>query len=124
MLGVLPTLHTPMYPSIRGEQEKEFGSSVEGLLEAFKNAYMYLDFKNFPVQSIEEWETRLKVFCAHFYSCYPFIRQEVNNFEEVYKLRFDILLAEGKKVAESGRLELDNHKSLADLDVLIDLVRP
>ena len=71
---MLPTLQTPMYSSIRGEQEKEFGSSVEGLLEAFKNAYMYLDFKNFPVQSIEEWETRLKVFYAHFYSCYPFIR--------------------------------------------------
>jgi hypothetical protein len=40
---------------------EDFAHSVKILLEAFKSARRQLDFKNYPLNNMEEWEARIKV---------------------------------------------------------------
>ncbi|KAL3082936.1 hypothetical protein niasHS_010738 [Heterodera schachtii] len=102
----------------RGSREKEMGEETRGagdelcrkvqtMIEDFEEAAQQLDFQKHPLHSVEEWEQRLS---------------GLNQFVSTRKLSFDELIAVGKKLAESGPMELEVSAALAELDGLIELV--
>uniref|UniRef100_A0A183C715 Calponin-homology (CH) domain-containing protein n=1 Tax=Globodera pallida TaxID=36090 RepID=A0A183C715_GLOPA len=90
--------------AIRGSN---FGLKVQTMIEVFENAAQQLNFQKRPLSSLKEWEQRLS---------------HSNQFVTTQKLRFDELIAEGKRLAESGPMELEVSAALAKLDKLIELV--
>lgn len=40
---------------------KNFAESVDEMLAEFQNALAYLDFNQFPIETLDEWDARLKV---------------------------------------------------------------
>ncbi|KAI3422321.1 hypothetical protein GPALN_012844 [Globodera pallida] len=90
--------------AIRGSN---FGLKVQTMIEVFENTAQQLNFQKRPLSSLKEWEQRLS---------------HSNQFVTTQKLRFDELIAEGKRLAESGPMELEVSAALAKLDKLIELV--
>lgn len=58
--GVLPRLDSHSL-SDSSFNTKNFAESVTEMLAEFQNAYSYFNFKHFPIESLEEWDARLKV---------------------------------------------------------------
>uniref|UniRef100_A0A914HK11 Dystrophin n=1 Tax=Globodera rostochiensis TaxID=31243 RepID=A0A914HK11_GLORO len=90
--------------AIRGSN---FGLKVQTMIEVFEKAAQQLNFQKRPLSSLKEWEQRLS---------------HSNQFVTTQKLRFDELIAEGKRLTESGPMELEVSAALAKLDKLIELV--
>uniref|UniRef100_F1KPP3 Dystrophin-1 n=1 Tax=Ascaris suum TaxID=6253 RepID=F1KPP3_ASCSU len=86
--------------------EGHFDHQIDTLYRMFKIAKDYIDFERYPVSSVTEWATRI---------------QDVSEWLSEYGDRLKLLLEEGRRLASSGRMELDVHDALESLDKVVDL---
>uniref|UniRef100_A0A915ACG1 Dystrophin n=1 Tax=Parascaris univalens TaxID=6257 RepID=A0A915ACG1_PARUN len=86
--------------------EGHFDHQIDTLCCMFKIAKDYIDFERYPVSSVTEWATRI---------------QDVSEWLSEYGDRLKLLLEEGRRLASSGRMELDVHDALESLDKVVDL---
>uniref|UniRef100_A0A915Q5I9 RNA helicase n=1 Tax=Setaria digitata TaxID=48799 RepID=A0A915Q5I9_9BILA len=83
-----------------------FRDQISLLHDLYKIANDYLDFKRFPVSSVNEWSKRV---------------QDVDEWLIDYRGRLKGAVEEGRRLASSGRMELDVHDALGSLDEVVDL---
>lgn len=83
-----------------------FQNQIRSLYNIFKTAKDYIDFERYPVSSVNEWVKRIK---------------GVNEWLLEYGDRLKLVLEEGRRMASSGRMELDVHEALEKLDKVVDL---
>uniref|UniRef100_A0A1I8B635 Calponin-homology (CH) domain-containing protein n=2 Tax=Meloidogyne hapla TaxID=6305 RepID=A0A1I8B635_MELHA len=89
------------------EDVRDFGQQVQSTIEHFERAKRHLNYSRHPVNSLHDWEQRLT---------------KIGQYVANRKLNFDVLIAGGKHIAESGPMELLTSAALSKLDELIDLV--
>ncbi|KAL3998482.1 EF hand family protein [Acanthocheilonema viteae] len=83
-----------------------FRDQISLLHDLYKIANDYLDFDRFPVSSVSEWSRRV---------------QDVDEWLIDYTERLKAAVEEGRRLASSGRMELDVHDALGSLDGVVDL---
>ncbi|KAM3720398.1 Dystrophin-1 [Dirofilaria immitis] len=83
-----------------------FRDQINLLHDLYKIANDYMDFERFPVSSINEWSRRV---------------QDVDEWLVDYAERLKGAVEEGRRLASSGRMELDVHNALDNLDEVVDL---
>ncbi|CAJ0960470.1 unnamed protein product, partial [Mesorhabditis belari] len=92
----LPPPHPP---------HQSFEDGVKRLAESFDVAVKYLDFDEYPVRNANEWRDRVKA------------------SEEWMSARREALsevVGDGRRLADTGRMELDTHRAIEELDNVID----
>nr|CAD2174781.1 unnamed protein product [Meloidogyne enterolobii] len=89
------------------EDVRDFGQQVQSTIEHFERAKRHLNYSRHPVNNLQDWEQRLN---------------KIGQYVANRKLNFDVLIAGGKHIAESGPIELLTSAALSKLDELIDLV--
>jgi hypothetical protein len=99
--------------------EEDFGKSVLNWLEALKNANSTLDFVEYPITDVENWKQRIQV---NYYMCKKvFDFKSVENWNNNARKPLEDILMEGKRLANTGRMELQVHEALDRLDAVMNL---
>uniref|UniRef100_A0A1I8EJT8 Calponin-homology (CH) domain-containing protein n=1 Tax=Wuchereria bancrofti TaxID=6293 RepID=A0A1I8EJT8_WUCBA len=97
----------PAPPQLRRDTiQGGFRDQISLLHDLYKVANDYLDFERFPVSSVNEWSKRV---------------QDVDEWLLDYTEKLKEAVEEGRRLASSGRMELDVHDALGSLDGVIDL---
>ncbi|KAI6226090.1 Discontinuous actin hexagon [Aphelenchoides besseyi] len=87
-------------------RDGKFAERVSHWLNALKNANSNLDFLEHPLPDIAVWERRLDT---------------VERWFTEAREPLDELLNEGKRLADTGRMELELHDAIEELDRVMDL---
>ncbi|CAG9538020.1 unnamed protein product [Cercopithifilaria johnstoni] len=97
----------PALPQLRHDTVGEsFRDQISLLHYLYKTANDYLDFERFPVSSVSEWSKRV---------------QDVDEWLVDYTEKLKGTVEEGRRMASSGRMELDVHDALGSLDGVVNL---
>ncbi|VDM97496.1 unnamed protein product [Thelazia callipaeda] len=97
----------PSPPQLRHANVKGgFRDQINLLRDLYKIANDYLDFRRFPVSSVNEWSKRI---------------QDVEEWLVDYTERLKGAIEEGRRLASTGRMELEVHGAIDSLDEVVDL---
>ncbi|CAI4222409.1 unnamed protein product [Auanema sp. JU1783] len=89
------------------DAQQPFHSQVSALESSFKKANTILDFESKPVSSVTQWSNRI---------------QSAEGFLKSARPILDRVLADGRRIANSGRMELQSHADIEKLDEICDIV--
>ena len=108
----------------REPNQAAFADRVGFWLNALNAAVDRLSFATRPATDADEWRERLEVcyrsFCVQMIK-FICARQEVVDWHAGAKPSIAALLNEGRRLADSGRMELKTHEALQRLDTVVDL---
>ncbi|PAV67347.1 hypothetical protein WR25_12082 isoform D [Diploscapter pachys] len=100
---------TPIFtpPSAELDESSPFADKVSQLSKKFEAASRLFDFDSSPVESPSTYKQRAAA---------------IESFLALSKPTFDRVLKEGRRLADSGRMELSTHKAIEQLDEIADQV--
>ncbi|EGT31852.1 hypothetical protein CAEBREN_07673 [Caenorhabditis brenneri] len=84
-----------------------FDKRVEELVDLFQNIGAHLDFETFPVASVKNYQKRV---------------DDLDLYLDEYRPPLDDVIEEGRKIAQTGRLELQTHAAIEKLDELANRI--
>lgn len=90
------------------DESSPFADKVSQLSKKFEAASRLFDFDSSPVESPSTYKQRAAA---------------IESFLALSKPILDRVLKEGRRLADSGRMELSTHKAIEQLDEIADQVR-
>ncbi|CDK13551.1 Dystrophin-1 [Caenorhabditis elegans] len=87
--------------------EQPFDKRVQELCDLFENLEAQLDFNGSPVSMVTEYQKRV---------------ENLDEYLDEYRPALDDTIEEGRKIAETGRLELQTHSAIEKLDELTNRI--
>ncbi|CAI2296184.1 unnamed protein product [Caenorhabditis sp. 36 PRJEB53466] len=105
--SVAPPPPAPQLKDAQLSESAPFEKRVDELFELFENLGAQLDFEGSPVSTAKDYQKRV---------------DDLDSYLDEYRPPLDDVIEEGRKIAQTGRLELQTHAAIEKLDELANKI--